>query len=178
MISVGIVGGSGYTGAELLRLCAGHPEFDVQLATGDSQAGTKVADLYPSLGAAYGDLTFTRFSAEACSGLDLVFCGLPHGQSQAIVPDLQSTVKHVVDLAADFRFRDASVYPTWYGEAHSQPDLLADFVYGLPELTRDELRSASLIAAAGCYPTAATLALWPLIKRGLVVRDGIVVDAA
>src|SRR5437667_5094350 len=135
MISVGIVGGSGYTGAELLRLCAGHPELEVRLATGDSQAGTKVADLYPSLAGAYGDLVFTTFAAEAWGGLDVVFCGLPHGQSQVIVPELRSTVKHVVDLAADFRLRDAALYPTWYGDEHAQPELLGEFVYGLPELT-------------------------------------------
>src|SRR5215831_16440131 len=133
MISVGIVGGSGYTGAELLRLCASHPNLDVRLATGDTQAGTKVADLYPSLTGAYPDLTFTPYSAAGCEGLDLVFCGLPHGHSQAIVPELRSSVKHVVDLAADFRLRDASLYPTWYGDEHSQPELLGEFVYGLPE---------------------------------------------
>src|SRR6476620_5479702 len=100
MLSIGIVGGSGFTGAELLRLCASHPDLTVELATGDSQAGTAVADLYPSLLAAYPDLAFTPYTPGAVEGLDLVFCGLPHGKSQEIVPDLRTHVKHVVDLAA------------------------------------------------------------------------------
>src|SRR4051794_37736314 len=178
MPSVGIVGGSGFTGAELLRLCAGHPDLTVELATGDTQAGTAVAALYPSLAAVYRDLTFTPYSADAVRGLDLVFCGLPHGASQAIVPELRTQVKHVVDLAADFRLHDASTYARWYGDDHTAPELLADFVYGLPELHRDELRSATLVAAPGCYPTAATLALAPLVRAGLVETSGIIVDAA
>src|SRR4051794_23052603 len=178
MPSVGIVGGSGFTGAELLRLCAGHPDLTVELATGDTQAGTAVAALYPSLAAVYPDLVFTPYSAEAIPGLDLVFCGLPHGASQAIVPELRTQVKHVVDLAADFRLHDGATYAQWYGAEHSAPELLADFVYGLPELHRDELRSAALVAAPGCFPTAATLALAPLVRGGLVETSGIIVDAA
>jgi N-acetyl-gamma-glutamyl-phosphate reductase len=178
MVSIGIVGGSGFAGAELLRLCAGHPELTVELATGDSQAGTAVASLYPSLAAAYPDLQFTAYSPDAVRGLDLVFCGLPHGASQAIVPDLRTQVKHVVDLAADFRLRDPASYAQWYGESHEAPDLLDEFVYGLPEFHRDALRSAALIAAPGCYPTAATLALAPLVGAGLVETVGIIVDAA
>jgi N-acetyl-gamma-glutamyl-phosphate reductase len=178
MVSVGIVGGSGFTGAELLRLCAGHPDLTVELATGDTQAGTAVAVLYPSLAAAYPDLVFTEYAPERLVGLDLVFCGLPHGASQSIVPELRTQVKHVVDLAADFRLRDPATYAHWYGEAHEAPELLDEFVYGLPELHRDALRSAALIAAPGCYPTAATLALSPLMRAGLIERTGIVVDAA
>ena len=178
MVNIGIVGGSGFTGAELLRLCAGHPELNVELATGDTQAGTPVAALYPSLAAAYPDLTFTQYDADRVAGLDLVFCGLPHGSSQSIVSQLRTQVKHVVDLAADFRLRDPATYAHWYGETHEAPELLDDFVYGLPELHRDALRSASLIAAAGCYPTAATLALSPLVRAGLIESTGIVVDAA
>src|SRR3954471_13102376 len=100
MLSVGIVGGSGFTGAELLRLCAGHPGLTIELATGDTQAGSAVAALYPSLAAAYPNLVFQPYAPEAVRGLDLVFCGLPHGASQAIVPELRTQVKHVVDLAA------------------------------------------------------------------------------
>ena len=111
-------------------------------------------------------------------GLDLVFCALPHGESQRMVPQLRGRVGVVVDLAADFRLRDASLYPRWYGEEHGVPDLLGDAVYGLPELFRDDLAGATLVAAAGCYPTAAGLALAPLVRRGLVGRTGIVVDAA
>jgi N-acetyl-gamma-glutamyl-phosphate reductase len=111
-------------------------------------------------------------------GLDLVFLGLPHGESQAIVPDLTGRVGCVVDLAADFRLSDPALYPEWYGEAHTQPDLLTAFAYGLPELFRDSLRGASLVAAPGCYVTAAALALAPLLRAGVVEPTGIVVDAA
>ena len=178
MTRVGIVGASGYTGAELLRLAAGHPELEVVLATGDTQAGTAVAALYPSLAAAYPDLVFTPFDAAACAGLDVVFLGLPHGASQAIVPELIGKVAHLVDLAADFRLADAALYPRWYGEAHTAPELLPDFAYGLPELFRDEIRAAAHVASPGCYPTAAGLALAPLVRAGAIVPDGIVVDAA
>ena len=178
MLSVGIIGASGYTGAELLRLAAGHPEIAVELATGDSQAGTPIAELYPSLAGAYGDRRFEAFTPQAVEGLDLVFLGLPHGASQALVPDLLGRVPHVVDLAADFRLADPAAYPTWYGEAHSAPDLLDRFVYGLPELHRRELVGATAVAVPGCYPTAATLALWPLVQAGLIEKSGIVVDAA
>ncbi len=107
-----------------------------------------------------------------------MFCGLPHGESQRIVPELRSRVGLVVDLAADFRLKDAALYPQWYGEEHGAPELLAEAVYGLPELFREGLAGATLVAAAGCYPTAAGLALAPLVRRGLVEPTGIVVDAA
>ncbi|MGH9214425.1 MAG: N-acetyl-gamma-glutamyl-phosphate reductase [Acidimicrobiales bacterium] len=179
MTSVGIVGASGYTGAELLRLVATHPHLEVKLATGDSQAGTRIGDLYPSLAGAYGDAVFDRYEApEQVDGLDLLFLALPHGESQAIVSDLIGRVGHLVDLAADFRLADPSLYPTWYGEAHTRPDLLAHFAYGLPELFRDGLQGASLVAAPGCYVTAATLALAPLLQAGVVEATGLVVDAA
>src|SRR5918994_1963788 len=178
MVAVGIIGASGYTGAELLRLCAHHPEFDVRVATGDSQAGTRIAELFPSLAAAYGDQAFEPTEGAAVDGLDLVFLGLPHGASQALVPDLLGRVGKVVDLAADFRLADASLYPTWYGEPHACPDLLAAFTYGLPELFRDEVAVADAVAAPGCYVTASSLALAPLVREGLVEPMGIVVDAA
>jgi N-acetyl-gamma-glutamyl-phosphate reductase len=176
--SVGIIGASGYTGAELLRLCAQHPTFDVRVATGESQAGARIAGLYPSLAAAYGDATFERFDADTCDGLDLVFLGLPHGSSQQVVPEIRGRVGKIVDLAADFRLQDAALYPQWYGEAHSVPGLLGGFVYGLPELFRDEIRGADAVAAPGCYVTAASLALAPLLRAGLAEPIGIVVDAA
>ena len=178
MTSVGIIGASGYTGAELLRLCAHHPEFDVRVATGESQAGTRIAELYPSLAAAYGDQAFEPTEGAAVDGLDLVFLGLPHGASQALVPDLLGRVGKVVDLAADFRLIDASLYPTWYGEPHACPELLAEFAYGLPELFRADVVGADAVAAAGCYVTASSLALAPLVGEGLVGPTGIVVDAA
>ena len=178
MTRVGIIGASGYTGAELLRLAAAHPELDVVVATGDTQAGTGVAALYPSLGAAYPDLVLTAYDPAVCAGLDLVFMGLPHGASQGIVPELVGKVGHIVDLAADFRLTDPGLYPQWYGEAHAAPELLPDFAYGLPELFRDDIVAASHVAAAGCYPTAAALALAPLVRAGVVEPTGIIVDAA
>jgi N-acetyl-gamma-glutamyl-phosphate reductase len=150
----------------------------VALATGDTQAGTAVADLYPSLRPVYGDLIFEPYTPEAVDGLDLVFCGLPHGAGQAIVPEVKDRVKWVLDLSADFRLKDPAAYPQWYGAEHTAPELLADFAYGLPELFRDELVGASGVAVPGCYPTAASLALAPLVRAGTVATTGIVVDAA
>jgi N-acetyl-gamma-glutamyl-phosphate reductase len=178
MISVGVIGASGYTGVELLRLCGGHPEFHVEFATADTQAGTAVAQLYPSLAPAYPDLELVPYDAGLVDRVDLVFLGLPHGASQAIVPDVLGKVRWLVDLAADFRLREPELYPTWYGEAHGVPDLLGEFVYGLPELFRHDLQGATAIAAPGCYPTTAALALAPLLEGELIERTGIVVDAA
>jgi N-acetyl-gamma-glutamyl-phosphate reductase len=177
---VGIIGASGFTGAELLRLCAQHPAFDVVVATGETQAGTRVGDLYPSLAVAYPDLAFepTDPGVADAHDLDVVFCGLPHGASQALVPDLLTAGRLVVDLGADFRLQDAGLYPTWYGAEHTVPQLLGEAVYGLPELFRDELRGAHLIATPGCYVTTATLALAPLLAAGRIEPTGIVVDAA
>jgi len=176
MVSVGIIGASGFTGAELLRLAAGHPDLDVRIATGDTQAGTRAAVLYPSLAAAHPDLVFSTYDPADVAGLDLVFLGLPHGASQGIVPELIGKVGHLVDLAADFRLQDATLYPQWYGEAHTAPELLPTFAYGLPELFREEITAATHVATPGCYPTAAALALAPLVQAGLIDTRGIIVD--
>ena len=177
-MKAGILGASGYTGSELLRLLAAHPGFEVAVATAHSHAGEAVAAHTPSLAAAYPGLIYEESDAARFDGLDLVFCGLPHGESQRIVPELKARAGLVVDLAADFRLKDATLYPQWYGEEHSAPELLADAVYGLPELFREGLAGATLVAAAGCYPTAAGLALAPLVRNALVEPTGIVVDAA
>jgi len=178
MVQVGIIGASGFTGAELLRLAAAHPEFEVAYATGDSQAGTRAADLYPALAAAYPDLAYEAFELERAQGLDLVFLGLPHDASMALAPQLVGSVGCVVDLSAAFRLKDATHYPTYYGFDHDQPGLLADAVYGLPELHREELKGAQLVATPGCYVTTATLALRPLVEAGLIETTGVIVDAA
>lgn len=178
MHRVAIIGASGFTGAEFLRLCAGHPDLEVVLATGDTQAGARVADLYPSLAAAYPEMVFSPYDPTALSGIDLVFMGLPHGHAQAIVPEIRGAVPHIVDLSADFRFDDPAVYPQWYGEAHTAPALLSEFVFGLPELFRAQLPGAELVAVAGCYVTTAVLALAPLLAAGLVEPTGLIVDAA
>ena len=176
MTTVGIVGASGYTGAELLRIASQHPDFDVVIATGDSMAGRRAADLYPSLEVAYPDLVFSEFDAAAIDGLDLVFLGLPHGASMALAPSLVGNVGCVVDLSAAFRLKDPAAYPTFYGFEHTQLGLLEQAVFGLPELHRSDLRGAALIATPGCHVTAATLALRPLVAAGLVETTGIVVN--
>jgi len=176
--SVGIIGASGYTGAELLRLVAGHPGLELAFATGDSQAGAAVADLYPSLAAAWPDLDFVAFEPSLLDDVELVFCGLPHGASAALMPTLVERVRWVVDLAADFRLTDASLYPVWYGDDHPCPELLDQFAYGLPELFRGSIATSSAVAVPGCYPTCTALAIAPLVAHGLVATDSIVVDAA
>ncbi|HLI72888.1 MAG TPA: N-acetyl-gamma-glutamyl-phosphate reductase [Acidimicrobiales bacterium] len=175
---VGIAGASGFTGAELLRLCVGHPAFEVAVAGADTQAGQRVGDVYPSLTAAYPGLELTKAGADELDGLDLVFLALPHGQSQLLAPDLVDRVGAVVDLSADFRLRDVRAYEAWYGQDHGAPDLVPSFTYGLVELFRDELRGARRVAVAGCYPTAAALALAPFTRAGVVETTGVVVDAA
>lgn len=174
--SVGIVGASGYTGTELLRLIAHHPNLRLQLATGDSKAGTAIADLYPSLAGAYGNRTYDTFTPDAVDGLDLVFCGLPHGVSMGVIPSIRGRVSHIVDLGSDFRLHDKSLYPQWYGAEHTDPDLLDEFVYGLPELFRDKIAGAELIAATGCNAATATFALAPMLAAGLVESDGLIVN--
>ena len=173
-----VIGASGFTGAELLRICASHPQLEVAVATGDSMAGRAVADLYPSLAPAFARARFVAYEPGVASGCDVAFCALPHGASQALVGELRNDVKHIVDLAADFRLGDPDLYPAWYGEAHTAPELLDEFVYGLPELFRAGIRGAELVAAPGCYVTAAALALAPLVAAGAVEPAGIVVDAA
>jgi N-acetyl-gamma-glutamyl-phosphate reductase len=172
----GVVGGSGYTGAELLRLLAGHPDIDVVHVTAASNAGSAVAALYPSLGGAYPGLELAPFDAAALGGLDVVFLGLPHGESQQLVPQIVDTVPHLVDLGADFRL-PAPEYARWYGDAHAAPQLLDRFAFGLPELFRADIVEHAHVASPGCYPTAAALALAPLVARGLVDPTGVIVDA-
>jgi N-acetyl-gamma-glutamyl-phosphate reductase len=163
-----------------LRLLAAHPDVEVVAATADTQAGVRTADLYPSLAAAYSDLTFVPTDVDELltHRLDLVFLGLPHEASMALAPALVGRVGCVVDLSAAFRLKDAAAYPRWYGFEHDQPELLAEAVYGLPERTRADLPGARLVATPGCYVTAATLGLAPLIDAGLIRRDGLIVDAA
>ena len=178
MISVGIIGASGFTGAELLRICAIHPHFEVKYATGDSQAGILARSLYPSLAATYPNLVFEEFDFAKALACDVLFLGLPHEASLELVPQLVNKVKLVVDLSAAFRLTDTSKYPQWYGFTHTHPELVASAVYGLPELHREQLKTARLIATPGCYVTAASLALQPLVKAGVIDPIGVIVDAA
>jgi N-acetyl-gamma-glutamyl-phosphate reductase len=170
-----VVGASGYTGVEALRLLAGHPEIEVVHVTAASNAGARVADLFPSLAPAYGDTVLAPLDVADLRGLDLVFCMLPHGASQDLLPGLLDDVTHVIDLGADFRL-PADVYARWYGEAHRAPETVGRFAYGLVELYRDELASHAHVAAPGCYPTAVNLACAPLFALGLV-EPHVVADA-
>jgi len=181
-LRVAVIGASGYTGVELLRLIAGHPHLDIVFATGDSQAGTPAAALYPNLAVRYPDLVFAPSDdatlADRLDGLDAVFLGLPHEASLALAPRLVGRVGCVVDLSAAYRLKNSASYPGYYGFEHDQPELLASAVYGLPERHRAALSGARLISTPGCYVTAATLALAPLVDAGLIETSGVIVDAA
>ena len=177
MVQVAILGASGFVGGELLRLCAGHAAFAPARLFGDSQAGAAVSDIHPHLALAYRDAVIERFDEWGLTGTDIVFAALPHGQSQMLAPAILERGIPFVDLGADFRLKDAAAYEQWYGEPHRAPERLGSFVYGIPELHRDAIRGAKAVAAAGCYPTAAILALKPLVEAGLVDPQSLVVDA-
>ena len=176
MTEVAILGASGYVGAELLRLCSGHPQLRPARLFGDSQAGQTLAAVHPHLAPAYPDLIVERFEPAALDGIGLVFAALPHGHSQKLASEILGRGVKFVDLGADFRLDEAEAYARWYGEEHQAPELLDRFVYGIPELHREAIRSADAVAAAGCYPTSAILALKPLLE--LVEADSLIVDAA
>jgi N-acetyl-gamma-glutamyl-phosphate reductase len=176
MIDVAILGASGFVGAELLRLCASHPHINATRLFGDSQAGAALADVHPHLALAYPDARVERFEPAALDGAGLVFAALPHGHSQTVAPEIIARGIPFVDLGADFRLNDAASYERWYNEPHQAPELMEQFVYGIPELHRDAIRRAKTVAAAGCYPTSAILALRPLLD--LIDPDTITVDAA
>jgi len=176
IINVAILGASGFVGAELLRLCAGHPALSPARLFGDSQAGAALEDVHPHLALAYPGIGVERFAPEALDGIGLVFAALPHGQSQDVAPEIIARGIPFVDLGADFRLDDAGTYQSWYHEPHRAPELLGRFVYGIPELHRDAIAASRTVAAAGCYPTSAILALKPLLD--LIDPDTITVDAA
>jgi N-acetyl-gamma-glutamyl-phosphate reductase len=176
MIRVGIVGGTGYTGVELLRLLVLHPQVEIAVITSRSEAGVHVADLFPNLRGRL-DLQFSEPSLEQLKGCDLVFFATPNGTAMGLVPELLQAGTRVIDLAADFRIKDATVWEQWYGMAHACPELLAEAVYGLPEMNRDAVKEARLVANPGCYPTAVTLGFLPLIEQGLLNLDDLVADA-
>ena len=177
MIRTAILGASGYVGGELLRLIAGHPELTPAKLFGESKAGQPLGIVHPHLAAAYPDAVFEKFEG-SLDGIDLVFAALPHGHSQRIAASVLDQGIPFVDLGADFRLDDAARYERWYGHAHEAPGLLGRFVYGIPELNREAIKGAKAVAAAGCYATAATLALKPLVEAGLVKADSLIVDAA
>jgi len=177
MIRTAILGASGYVGGELLRLLAAHPQLSATRLFGDSKAGQALGAVHPHLAPAYRQATIERFAGDL-GGIDLLFAALPHGKSQEIAPAVLAAGIPFVDLGADFRLDDAATYERWYGHAHQAPELLASFVYGIPELNRDAIRGAKAVSAAGCYATAAILALKPLVAAGRIAPDSIIVDAA
>ncbi|TLZ55259.1 MAG: N-acetyl-gamma-glutamyl-phosphate reductase [Methanobacteriota archaeon] len=173
-MKVGIVGGSGYTGGELLRLLLRHPKVDVAQVTSDSMAGKPVSRAHPNL-RKVTDLTFTPH--DALDPCDLLFLAMPHGRSMARMPDFLVRAGKVIDLSADFRLKNPVLYRAYYGVDHPHPELLKASVYGLPELHRDAIREATLVAGPGCIATAAILAVRPLAQAGLIAPDRLVVDA-
>ena len=176
MIRVGIVGGTGYTGVELLRLLALHPKVEIVAITSRSEAGVAVADLFPSLRHRV-DLRFTEPDVGRLAECDAVFFATPNGTAMTMAPALLAAGARVIDLAADFRLRDAAEWEDWYGMPHACPDLLAEAVYGLPELNRDRIGQARLIANPGCYPTAVLLGFMPVVETGLVDLGSLIADA-
>jgi N-acetyl-gamma-glutamyl-phosphate reductase len=178
MIRTAILGASGYVGGELLRLLDAHPALAPAKLFGESKAGQPVAAVHPHLASAYPDAAFERFEDGALNGIDLVFAALPHGHSQKLAGNILDRRIPFVDLGADFRLADPASYAQWYGDQHQAPKLIGRFVYGIPELNRDSIREANAVAAAGCYATAAILALKPLIDAGLVKPNSLIVDAA
>ena len=178
MFSVGIIGASGYTGAELLRICSNHPNFEIKTAVASSQAGTAISDVHSHLSSEFPAMLFESKDSAPLNECEVIFTGLPHGASQKIIPELLETAELIVDLGADFRLKNAEMYQEWYGEEHSVPQLLDSASYGLPELFLDGLENTSLVAAPGCYPTAASLALAPFMRAGVIESEEIIVDAA
>lgn len=177
MIRVSIVGGTGYTGVELLRLLAMHPEVEVTVITSRSESGLPVADLFPSLRGHY-DLCFSEPDPARLAEADVVFFATPHGVAQAMVPEILRLGARVIDLSADFRIKDQLLWEKWYGQDHACPELLPEAVYGLPEINRETIRSARLLACPGCYPTSVQLGFLPLLESNLVEAGDLIANSA
>jgi N-acetyl-gamma-glutamyl-phosphate reductase len=177
MIRTAILGASGYVGGELLRLIAAHPALVPVKLFGESKAGQRLGAVHPHLAAAYPDAVIEKFDG-VLADVDLVFAALPHGHSQRLAGAILDKATPFVDLGADFRLDYAAAYERWYGHTHEAPELLGQFVYGIPELNREAVRGAKSVAAAGCYATAAILALKPLVDGGLIKPESLIVDAA
>jgi N-acetyl-gamma-glutamyl-phosphate reductase len=179
MLKVGIVGGTGYTGVELLRLLAQHPEAQVRAITSRKDAGTRVADMFTSLrGRAGGisDLVFVAPDAARLGECDVVFFATPHGVAMAAARELVAAGVRIIDLAADFRLKDAAEFERWYKMPHACPELLEESVYGLPEVNRDAIRKARVVGNPGCYPTAVQLGFLPLLEAGIVDTSHLIAD--
>ena len=167
MIKAGIVGGTGYTGVELLRLLAAHPQVELTVITSRGEAGRPVADLFPNL-RGHVSLRFTEPGERSLSDCDVVFFATPHGIAMSMARELKASGVRLIDLAADFRLKDLSEWQRWYEREHACPELLEEAVYGLPEMHREAIRQARIVAVPGCYPTAVQLGFLPLLERGIV----------
>jgi N-acetyl-gamma-glutamyl-phosphate reductase len=174
-IKAAIIGASGYTGAELVRLLVRHPGVEIAVMTADRKAGQSMGEVFPHL-AGLGLPDLVSLDEVDYSNIDVVFCGLPHGTTQEVISGMPQHVK-IIDLSADFRLADVDTYAEWYGHAHQAPDLQTEAVYGLTELARDAVKGARLVANPGCYPTSAQLPLIPLLKAGQVSPEDIIIDA-
>ena len=175
-IKAGIVGATGYTGCELLRLLAAHPSVVVRSVTSRKEAGRSVAELFPNL-RGHLELAFTEPRIEHLAQCDVVFFATPNGTAMTLVPELLENGVRVVDLSADFRLKDPAVWERWYGMPHACPDLLEEAVYGLPEIHRQAIAGARLVANPGCYPTAVQLGFLPLLEAGVVDPKSLIADA-
>lgn len=175
MIEIGIVGGTGYTGTELLRLLAGHPAVRVHVLTSRQEAGKRADALFPSL-RGFSDAVFEAPDVERLAQCHAVFFATPHGTAMQMAPALLARGVKVIDLSADFRLKDAASYQRWYAHEHTEPQALAEAAYGIPELHRETIAAARLTAGPGCYPTAVQLALAPLLEAGLIETTGIIAD--
>jgi N-acetyl-gamma-glutamyl-phosphate reductase len=174
-LRIGILGASGYTGAELVRILARHPQVEIRLLTADRQAGKPLADVFPHLG--HLSLpNLVKIADADWTAIDLAFCALPHGTTQEVIANLPRHLK-VVDLSADFRLADVAAYAQWYGHEHRAPHLQTEAVYGLTEIKRTEIMAARLVANPGCYPTSAQLPLVPLLAGKQIAIDDIIIDA-
>ena len=177
MIQVGIVGATGYTGVELLRLLAGHPRAQVRLITSRSEKGMRVAELYPNL-RGHVDLAFVEPDLAALGQCDIVFFATPHGVAQSMMGELMQHRARVIDLSADFRIRDVPLWEKWYGQPHGAPQWVQQAVYGLPEVNREAIARAKLVAAPGCYPTSIQLGFLPLLEAGLIDPHSLIANSA
>ena len=177
MVRIGIVGGTGYTGVELLRLLAAHEQAEVVAITSRAESGRRVDDLFPNLRGHY-DMSFSDPDVARLEACDVVFFATPHNVAMNLVPELLAAGARVIDLSADYRLRDAALWSQWYGEPHASPELLVDAVYGLPEVNRATITDARLVACPGCYPTSVQLGLIPLLARKLVDPDHLIASAA
>ncbi len=177
MIRVGVVGGTGYTGVELLRILANHPEAEIVAITSRAEQGVRVDELYPNLRGHY-DLQFSLPDVDLLADCDVVFFATPHNVAMNMVAELFARDVKIVDLSADFRIRDAKLWSQWYGEEHACPEILPEAVYGLPEYNRQAIANARLVACPGCYPTSVQLGLLPLLEKNLVDVEQLIANAA